>query len=315
MSINYSNATGRRESAYTADQLAKMAARRQAQANTAGYTYDPTNVPNWTQGLGNTALTVFPAVSGGFNAKTGAGTGAGAGFGAATGAAKNTGAGSNASWWSQAFPNLKDMFGKFFGGKDGAGGAASTGLSMAPQGFDWTSGSGLKLAGKNVGKAVPWVTAGVDAVQAIGDWSEYNNINSSNDDLLDKILISASNNPLVGQYLTADQLSLLNQIKNGTYEPEGDSNFLENALGGLPNAIIPTLLGLAMGGAPGAIAGGIGSLIGSGVSGYKDASSSKNAELSALYQALVDAEAQYKSMRRPNFTGLGIQQQYQNMYA
>jgi hypothetical protein len=305
MAINYSAATGRKESAYSAEQLAKMSARKQAQAEAAEHAYDPTKSTNWTN-AGATALTVLPAVTGGFNAKTGANPGA-------TPGAKNPNAGAKASWWSQAFPNLKDMFSKLFGGKSAAGG---TGLSMAPQGFDWSSGSGLKLFGKNVGKVVPWAAGAYYGLDALNNYNEATDIAGSNEDLLDKITVSAMNNPLVGQYLTADQLQLLNQIKSGNYGTDLDtSSILESVVKGIPNAILPTALGFLTGSIPGAIAAGVGSLASSGVGGLTEDASASNAELSALYQALVDAEAQYRAMRRPNFTGLGIQQQYQNMYA
>jgi hypothetical protein len=130
------------------------------------------------------------------------------------------------------------------------------------------------------------------------------------------IRVSAMGNPLLSSYLTSDQLDLLRQIKSGTYDDNaGLDNFAEGAMSGLGDAILPTLIGGVTGGIPGAIIAGVGSLANSGIDNLSETSGENTSELQALYQALQDAEMQYKSMKRPNFTGLGIQQQYQNMYA
>lgn len=215
------------------------------------------------------------------------------------------------NWWSKAFPNAKAGFKNTFGG-----GAAGTGLSLAPEGFDWSSKGGLKAFGKNVGtgaNVLSGVMQGVDAAQGIGD---YMDTLESNEDLKSKIDIAAMGNPLLSSYLTADQMDLLGDLQLGNYSDKADAgDFLKGAVGGLGNAIMPTLSGLATGGIPGAIIGGVGTLINSGIDGMSNASGRSTSELQALYQALQDAEMQYKAMKRPNFTGLGIQQQYQNMYA
>lgn len=215
------------------------------------------------------------------------------------------------NWWSRAFPNAKAGFKNTFGG-----GVNGAGLSLAPEGFDWSSKGGLKAFGKNIGtgaNVLSGVMQGVDFAQGVDN---YMDTLDSNEDLKSKIDIAAMGNPLLSSYLTSDQLDLLGDLQLGNYDGTADAgDFLKGAVGGLGNAIVPTLAGFATGGIPGAVIGGVGTLINSGVDNLSNASGQSTAELQALYQALQDAEMQYKAMKRPNFTGLGIQQQYQNMYA
>lgn len=210
--------------------------------------------------------------------------------------------------------SLKDAFAKWKGKASGFGNKAA-GL-IDPDNYGWSKKGGLKAFGKNVGKwgnIAGGVLQGVDAAQGIGDYMDTVN---SNEDLMSKIQVSAMGNPLLSSYLTSDQLNLLSDIQLGNYNTEADTgDFLKGAVSGIGDAIIPTLTGLAVGGIPGAVIGGAGTLINSGIDGTTASAGQNTAELQALYQALQDAEMQYKSMKRPNFTGLGIQQQYQNMYA
>jgi hypothetical protein len=268
--------------------------------------------------------------------------GAGAGASGAAGAAANAaGAAAGAasglkgsfsklkSWGSKAFPNAKSYFKNMTSG---------TG-AFDPAGFDWNlkttpmempgpnlnggpgvqvgkTGPGLTLFGKNIGKGaniLSGVMQGVDLAQGI---SSFNDAQSNSDDLLSDIRVSAMGNPLLSSYLTSDQLNLLNAIRSNRYSNSvGADEFFEGVGGGLGNAAMSALGGFAVGGLPGALIGGIGTLINSGVDNLSETTNENTAELQALYQALRDAEMQYKSMKRPNFTGLGIQQQYQNMYA
>lgn len=182
--------------------------------------------------------------------------------------------------------------------------------------YGWSKGSGLKAFGKNVGKwgnVASGVMQGADFLQGIGNYSDTV---GANGDLISKIQTSAMGNPLLSSYLTQDQLNLLGDIQLGNYGTDADTGgFLKGAVGGIDDAILPTLLGFATGGIPGAVIGGVGTLINSGVDGLSGAAGQNTAELQALYQALQDADMQYKSMKRPNFTGLGIQQRYQDIYA
>lgn len=212
-------------------------------------------------------------------------------------------------------PNsLKNMFSKWKGKASGLGNKAA-GL-IDPTNYGWSKGSGLKMFGKNVGKwgnVAGGVMQGIDALQGIGDYSDTLN---SNEDLMSKIQTSAMGNPLLSHYLTTDQLNLLGDIQDGRYSSDASfDDFISGAASGLGGAAVGAGLGFLTGGIPGAVIGGAGSLINSGIDNLSASAGQNTAELQALYQALMDAEMQYKSMKRPNFTGLGIQQQYQNMYA
>jgi hypothetical protein len=243
------------------------------------------------------------------------------------------------SWGAQAFPNLRNSFKNISG-------------SFNPSGFDWNAfgteggyapynytpgkpsvaalpsggtpnvappaakGAGLQLFGKNVGKGFNIASTAMHAADALSGWSDYQKTQGANEDLMSKIRLSAMGNPLLSSYLTSEQLNLLGDVKSGRYDTSADSSdFIDGIQSNLGQAIPAALMGLVTGGVPGAIIGGAGTLVNAGIDNLTTASGQNTAELQALYQALQDAEAQYKSMKRPNFTGLGIQQQYRNMYA
>ena len=178
----------------------------------------------------------------------------------------------------------------------------------------FNKGKGLSIGGKNVGKYVPYGVGIYQGLDALGGLSEMSDLNADADTLTSQILTSAAGNPLISSYLTSDDLSLLGKLQRGTYDASAGVGDATSNLGNLlTGAGSGALMGLA-GGVPGAIIGGIGGLINSGIDNMNAETTNNTARLEALYQNLLNAEQQYKSMRRPNFTGLGIQQQYQNMY-
>ena len=203
----------------------------------------------------------------------------------------------------------------------GAGTGGLKGLwskSVKPN-FGWSKSKGLKAFGKNLGgwtgagTIIPGIMAGA---QALGNVNALEDANRSTEDLLGDIMASANSNPIVNSYLSTDQRSLLRDIKNGKFDPEEFSldTIIPDDLGGLLDIGKGALTGIA-GGVPGMIVGGIGGAVNSGLEDAISKANSSQAELEALLMALQDAEAQYQTMKRPNFTGLGIQQRYQNMYA
>jgi hypothetical protein len=227
---------------------------------------------------------------------------------------KQTGWGSRlGDWFARAqtgfAPNARAEFSNFFGN-------TGLGLSTDPSGFDWSSKSGLKMFGKNVGKGANVLSGVMQGVNAAQNISDYSNTLNSNQDLMSDIKATAMGTPMLSSYLSPDQITLLNKIRNGGYSTSaGADDFMSGAAGGLGGAALSAIGGFATGGIPGAIIGGVGSLVNSGIEGMTEASGADSAQLQMLYQALQDANAQYRAMKRPNFTGLGIQQQYQNMYA
>lgn len=236
-----------------------------------------------------------------------------AGIGGSTNAgagAGNTGAGG----LKGAFAGWKDKASNF---------GAKAANYIDPNAYSWGKKSGLTFTNPSTGKVTSlgkWgniasgIMQGVDAAKGISD---YQNIKTDNQDLMSDIQVAAMGNPLLSSYLTSDQLDLLGDIQGGRYDASnaGADTFLSGAVGGIGQAVPAALIGGLTGGIPGAIIGGVGSLVNSGIDSLSSEAGQNTAELQALYQALQDAEMQYKSMKRPNFTGLGIQQQYQNMYA
>lgn len=220
-------------------------------------------------------------------------------------------------------PPTADMF----AGAGGAGGKIGNLFNRA-KGYVTTPGNfgysfrgndtlkpGLTAFGKSIG---PWATAGMGIMQGINAAQGLSGVSRSRQnisDLKNDILTSAASNPLVSSYLTADQKQLLNQIRNGTYASELGDDAVRGIGSSLGNAASSALMGAAVGGLPGALVGGIGGLVNGGISGVRQGSEQEASRLQALYDALAEAETSYQSMRRPVFTGLGIQRNYQNMYA
>lgn len=179
-----------------------------------------------------------------------------------------------------------------------------------------TEGPGITAFGKPIGKYANIAGGVMQGIQAAKGLSDYASEQEDLDNLLSSIKSSAMGNPLLNSYLTNDQISLLSKIQRGTYDTSADADdFMSGVLSeGLSSGIQNALMGAAMGGPWGALIGGVGGLVNGGISGLSNGSAESEAELQALLTALQNAEMQYKSMQRPNFTGLGIQQQYKDMY-
>lgn len=174
-----------------------------------------------------------------------------------------------------------------------------------------------KLGGmlNTAANVAPFAIQGYQTVSGLGD---YNDASDNLDDMLASISSSASSNPLVEHYLTNEQLSQLRKVKQGEYDSDsiniGDmlsngGNILKGAgtgaLMGLPFIFSNPYVMLAS------------AALGAVNSGVQNAVHERNedmSELDNLYAALQQADANYKSMKSPNLTNLGIQQRYQNMY-
>ena len=123
---------------------------------------------------------------------------------------------------------------------------------------------------------------------------------------------------MLDSYLTADQLSQLRKLQRGSYDTDFDMSDAfsdplsllkgagQGALAGLPALLTGNCVPMLIGAGGGAINAGIQNA----TQGYED----DLATLEELYNALQYASQDYKSMRRPNFQGLGIQKRYQDMY-
>lgn len=206
----------------------------------------------------------------------------------------------------------------------GASGAASAGTSLVPYdpavaannakatngslfsklGLGWNNKTGVSVMGKNVGKAVPWISGGLSALQAVQGLDELSKSQESTDDLIGAILASASSNPNLGLDLTADQKKLLRQIKND--DDYGDATIDDiNLAEILKGAGMGAVTGLP-GGGIGALVGGIGGAINSGINSMNSAQIANQAELEGLLEALEMSEWNYKNAMK--------QRAYANMY-
>lgn len=178
----------------------------------------------------------------------------------------------------------------------------------------WRLGQGITplKAGKltNIGSGIAQGVQGLQNLSNLGkSTSDYNNIQGD-------ILAAYSNNPLASSYLSPDQMKMIRQIRRGnlperTTASQGASDEIASNIGGI---LAGTGIGLATGGIPGALINSVGGLLNAGISGANKAQQSNLSQLDDLYQSLVDAQAQYNAMKRPNMTGLGLQQRYQQMY-
>lgn len=181
--------------------------------------------------------------------------------------------------------------------------------------FRWSPSQGAQLFGKNMGGIANGINAGIQGIQAVQGINNLSNSTDELEDLLNEIVIASSSNPLVNSYLTPSQKSLLQKVNRGKFDTSVDfGDFIPQDLSGLGDVLLSTGGGLLTGGVPGAIIGGVGGIVNAGLDNANSEQARQIAELEALLMALEDADMQYQSMKRPNFTGLGIQQQYQNMY-
>lgn len=175
------------------------------------------------------------------------------------------------------------------------------------------SGGGLKLGGYNVGKLWTGGQALMNTVQGLKNTDNLNKAYEQGSDLKADILATAAGTPNVSSYLTADEQKMLNQLKRGNYY-EGEWGSDASDWGGvLSGGLKGAITGLP-GGAWGALLGGIGGAINGGLSGATKKKEINNSKLDSLYNTLNYAKNDYNSMKRPNFSGLGIQQRYRNAY-
>lgn len=182
-----------------------------------------------------------------------------------------------------------------------------------PELLGWNPKTGMSLLGGNIGNLYTGGKALGDTFSYLNSANQMSKSDQEGKDIQSEILASAASNPLASQYLTNDEIRMLNQIKRGSYSAEGTN--VGDAMGALGmGALKGGLSGLVMGGGLGGALGAIGGAANASIKSRQNARENSNAKLEALLQSLNDASAQYKSMRRPNFTGLGIQSRFQDFY-
>lgn len=178
----------------------------------------------------------------------------------------------------------------------------------------WNKQSGIQPLG--IGKGANIGSGIAQGIQGIQNLSNLGRTQADYKDLQGDILNAYYSNPLANSFLSPEQSKMIRQIKRGTLNEDTtpSEGFWNGIVGNLGDTLTSAGLGFVTGGIPGAIIGGAGGLINSGISGATQATQSNMNNLDALYQQLLDAQAQYNAMKRPNMTGMGIQQRYQQMY-
>ena len=142
----------------------------------------------------------------------------------------------------------------------------------------------------NIGAAAMGAYQGINAIKGLTE-----NVQSDSDyrNLIKDIKMSAYANPMVSQYLSADQNRLLRQARTGSLDTANWGGAIGGAAQGIPKALISALIGGVTGGVPGAILGGVGSLGNSAIQGYGDRTREQTDKLNGLYSALQNAEMAY----------------------
>ena len=184
------------------------------------------------------------------------------------------------------------------------GGSLDTATGKLPKLFsnltspelDYTKKGGLQAYGHNVGN---WLTVGkglYDAYRVFNNIQDIGDAKNISQDLTSDILSAAYSNPTLQYDLAPDQMRLLRELRNGTYDASADVSDVD-LLGVLGDAGMGALTGIG-GGIPGIVIGALGSGANSVFTDLSEATSRGNSELEALYQAIVESGRQANAMRR-----------------
>lgn len=157
------------------------------------------------------------------------------------------------------------------------------------------SGKGVVPKYATAANVISGAMAAAKAAQAFGDYSDAK---SDTDSLISDILASAGGNPNLRYDLSADQLSTLRKLQNGSYDTTGDFD-VNSLLGSLGSILTGAGLGFVTGGGPvGAIIGGLSGAVDGVSSGIINNQNQITADLEGLYNALYESEMRNKAMRR-----------------
>lgn len=156
------------------------------------------------------------------------------------------------------------------------------------------AGKGLIPSAKTMSN----VMAGVQLANAIGTgYNEYNQAQMDTESLISDILASAGGNSNLRYDLSSDQLNLLRQLQNGTFDTSADFD-ISNAFGNLGNVATQAAMGYAFGGIPGAILSGLTPVASGITSGMTQDQRQITARLEGLYNSLAESEMRNKAMKR-----------------
>ena len=162
--------------------------------------------------------------------------------------------------------------------------------------LDWDSTTGLKAYGADIGRYAGIANALYQGYNLARGMQANSEAKSENSDLISDIVSSSYNNPNLQYDISPDQLALLRDLRRGNYDSESDLSDVD-LLGALGDAGMGVLTGV-LGGAPGMIAGGVGGFLNSIIGDFGDEQNRSNAELEALYQAILASDRQYNDLKR-----------------
>lgn len=205
---------------------------------------------------------------------------------AAAGSADDVAKAASKGKWFKSGGFFDDASGKLKGFYDKA---------TAPE-LDYTKGSGLQAYGKNIGKAMNWANAlyqGYNLAQGLGDIGDANELS---DDLMADTIASSYNSPTIQYDLSPEQLDMLREVRSGSYDNSAGLSDID-LLGVLGDTAMGVLTGIG-GGGVGMAVGGIGGLLNSITGDLNSAKDRNNAELEALYNAVLASEQQHNALKR-----------------
>ena len=177
-------------------------------------------------------------------------------------------------------------------------GAAVLGKVKSGIGTAWDnvkSGKGIMPAYAKYANIAAGINAASTAARGI---SQYSNAVADTEDLVSQILASAGSNPNLRYDLSADQMQLLRQLQNGTYDTSAGFS-IDGLLGNLGNVATGAGMGFLTGGGwTGALLGALAPAAEGITSGMSADQGRITAELEGLYNALLDSEMTTKDMKR-----------------
>lgn len=190
---------------------------------------------------------------------------------------------------------LLKFFSKFGPGKalfgKGDGGATWDSIKQLPSNVRATS---LFEGGPTLGNLAGGAMAGYQGIDAIRNLSDLSNTSTNLSDQMSDIKAMAYANPMVGTYLDPAQQKLLRQVRSGTVANGTAGEAMGNVIKNLPKALLMTAVGGVTGGGLGAISGGLGTLVNSGIEGASTSKNNTASKLEGLYSALSQANQDYR---------------------
>ena len=161
---------------------------------------------------------------------------------------------------------------------------------------------GLQGWGTNLGKYWNIGNTAMQGFNAASGLRNYTNSIDSAEDIASDIVSASYNSPTLQYDLAPEQLRLLRELRAGEDVETADFGDID-LLGLLPDVGMGVLQGLP-GGVPGMIIGGVGGLINSGIGDLNNAQARNNAELEALYQAVMDSSRQHSELKKQRAYGM-----------